>query len=57
MRKKNNDITRSSIKNFEEKEKSFNFEATAINQIKNITQEKKINQILKLILKQMKIVL
>ena len=57
MRKKNNDLARSITKNFEEKEKSFNFETKAINQIKNITQEKKINLILKLILKQMKIVL
>ena len=39
--KKNNDITRSLTKNLEEKEKSINFDTKAINQIKNITQEKK----------------
>jgi len=39
--KKNNALARSISKNFEEKEKSFNFETKAINQIKNITQEKK----------------
>ncbi len=39
--KKNNTLARSISKNFEEKEKSFNFETKAINQIKNITQEKK----------------
>ena len=39
--KKNNDITRSLTKNLEEKEKSINFDAKAVNQIKNITQEKK----------------
>ena len=39
--KKNNDINRSLTKNLEEKEKSINFDTKAINQIKNITQEKK----------------
>ena len=39
--RKNNDITRSLTKNLEEKEKSINFDTKAINQIKNITQEKK----------------
>ena len=39
--KKNNDITRSLTKNLEEKEKSINFDTKAVNQIKNITQEKK----------------
>ena len=39
--KKNNELARSISKNFEGKEKSFNFETKAINQIKNITQEKK----------------
>ena len=39
--KKNNDITRSLTKNLEKKEKSINFDAKAVNQIKNITQEKK----------------
>ena len=39
--KKNNDLARSLTKDFNEKEKSFNFKTKAINQIKNITQEKK----------------
>ena len=39
--KKNNNITTSSTKNHDEKEKSINFEVKAIDQIKNITQEKK----------------
>ena len=39
--KKNNDITRSLTKNLEVKEKSINFDTKSVNQIKNITQEKK----------------
>ena len=39
--KKNNNITTSSTKNHDEKEKSINFEVKGIDQIKNITQEKK----------------